>query len=267
MWKPKDTLMKKMFQIFNIIALLITISVNYMSSAGLFNGVTVADISYQYHNYFTPAGYAFSIWGIIYLGLLAFVIYTGKSLFVKGVTDDGVVLKVGWWFILSCFANSFWIVLWVNNILGATVFVMLFLLICLIKIILNLNMEMDYHPLKKYLFIYWPFAIYAGWISVAFIADISAYLVKIHWNGLGLSPILWTIIMIVIAGLLNLLMIWKRNLREFAIVGVWALVAIAVENFHEEKSIVYAAIVVAVILFVNIGISGTKNKDRNSQRM
>ena len=259
--------MKKTFQISNIIALLLTIAVNYLSSAGIFNGVTVADISDQYHNYFTPAGYAFSIWGVIYLGLLAFVIYTGKSLFSKDESNDEVVLKVGWWFVLSCIANSLWIVLWVNNILWATVLVMLFLLICLIKIILNLNMEMDYHPLKKYLLIYWPFAIYAGWVSVAFIADISAFLVKINWNGFGISPVIWTIIMIAIAGLLNLLVVWKRNLREFAIVGVWALIAIAVENFNSEKPIAYSAIIVAIIVFINIGISGAKSKDRNSQRM
>ena len=240
---------------------------NYLSSAGVFNGVTVADISDKYHNYFTPAGYAFSIWGIIYLGLLGFVIYTGKSLFVKNAPDDGTVVKIGWWFFLSCLANSFWILLWVNDIIWVTALVMIFLLFCLIQIIRNLNMELDDHPFKKYLFIYWPFAIYAGWISVALIADISALLVKIEWNGFGISPVLWTIIMIVIAGLVNLLMIWKRNLREFAIVGVWALIAIAVENYHVEKSIVYAAIIVAALLFINIGISGAKNKGRNSLRM
>lgn len=259
--------MIKTLQISNIIALLITITVNYLSSAGIFNGVTVADISGQYHNYFTPAGYAFSIWGVIYLGLLGFLVYTSKSLFLEDESNDEVVLKVGWWFVLSCIANSLWIVLWVNNILWTTVLVMLFVLICLIKIILNLNMERDYHPLRNYLLIYWPFAIYTGWISVAFIANISALLVKIGWDGFGLSPVLWTIVMIAIAGLLNLLVVWKRNLREFAIVGVWALIAIAVENYDSEKSIVYAAIIVAIIVFINIGVSGYKSKDRNSQRM
>lgn len=259
--------MKKTLQIFNFIALLITVAMNYLSSAGIFNGRTVADISDQYHNYFTPAGYAFSIWGIIYLGLLGFVIYTGKSVFEKNERDDGIVLKIGWWFVLSCLANSLWILFWVNDLLWITVLLMLFLLYCLVKIILNLNMEMDYHPFKKYLFIYWPFAIYAGWISVAFIADISAFLVKINWEGFGISPVIWTITMIIIAGLLNILMIRLRNLREFALVGVWALIAIAIENYQAESSIMYAAITVAVILFISIAISGAKNKDRNSQKM
>ena len=259
--------MKKILQVFNFIALVITIAMNYLSSAGIFNGNTVADISDKYHNYFTPAGYAFSIWGIIYLGLFGFVIYTGRSLFTQDNEDDGIVLKIKWWFVLSCLANSLWILFWVNDLLWVTVLLMLFLLFCLAKIILNLNMEMDYHPLKKYLLIYWPFAIYTGWISVAFIADISAFLVKINWNGFGISPVIWTIIMIIIAGLLNILMIRLRNLREFAIVGVWALIAIAVENYQAESSIVYAAIIVAIILFINIAISGAKNKDRNSQKM
>lgn len=259
--------MKKTLQISNIIALVITITINYLSSSGIFKGVTVADISDKYNNYFTPAGYAFSIWGIIYLGLLAFVIYTGKSLFLNEESDEGIVLKVGWWFTLSCVANSLWIVFWVNDVLWVTVLLMLFLLFCLVKIILNLNMEMDYHPIKKYLFIYWPFAIYAGWVSVALIADISAFLVKSNWDGFGLSPVLWAIIMIVIAGLVNLLMIWKRNLREFGIVGIWALIAIAVENYNIEKSIVYTSIIVSIILFISIGISGYKSKGRNSQKM
>lgn len=259
--------MKKTFQISNAIALLVTIIVNYLAAAGKLNGKTVADISNQYHNYFTPASYAFSIWSVIYLGLFGFVMYSGRNLFIKDKSDDEIILKVGWWFILSCLANSLWIVFWVNNILWATVLIMIFLLFCLIKIILNLNMEMDYHPFKKYLFIYWPFAIYAGWITVATIANISAFLVKTDWSGSGISPVLWTIIMIGIAGLVNLLVLWKRNLREFAIIGVWGITAIAVENFHAEKSIFYIAVIVAILLFINIGISGLKTKNRNSQRM
>ena len=74
---------KKTLQIANGIALVSTIVINYLSNTGAFNGKTIADFSDKYHNYFTPAGYAFSIWGLIYLGLLAFVIYTGRGLFKK----------------------------------------------------------------------------------------------------------------------------------------------------------------------------------------
>lgn len=256
--------MKKTLQIANGIAIVATIAINYLSNTGIFNGNTVANVSDKYHNYFTPAGYAFSIWGLIYLGLLGFVFYTGSSLFKNNTGNDNldndVVLKIRWWFVISCIGNSFWVIAWLYGYIGITVILMLIVLFSLLMIIVNTRMELDFHPVKKYLFIYWPFAIYTGWISVALIADIAAWLTKINWNGWGISQITWTIIMIIVAGLINVFMIWKRNLREYALVGVWALVAIAVANWSGEKSIVYSSIIVAAIIFINISIHAFKNK-------
>lgn len=91
-------------------------------------------------------------------------------------------------------------------------------------------MELSNPPFKKIIFLWWPFCIYSGWIAVALIANIAAYLTKIQWDGFGLSQITWTIIMILVAGAINLFMTWKRNMREFTLVGVWGLVAVAVTN-------------------------------------
>ena len=55
----------------------LTLVINYLSNTGIFNGNTVKIVSDKYHNYFTPADYAFSIWGLIYLDLIVFVFYTG----------------------------------------------------------------------------------------------------------------------------------------------------------------------------------------------
>lgn len=153
--------MKKTLQIANGIALVATIIMNYLSNTGVFNGNTMKTISDKYHNYFTPAGYAFSIWGLIYIGLFAFVIYTGRSLFKK-TKDDWPVLEIGWWFVISCVANSFWVVAFLYDYIGLSVLIMIVMLISLIKIILNARMELDDLPLKKIAFVWWPFAIYAG---------------------------------------------------------------------------------------------------------
>ena len=75
--------MKKSLPIANAIALIITVIINYLSNTGIFNGNTMGSVSAEYHNIFTPAGYAFSIWGLIYLGLFGFVIYTGRALFSR----------------------------------------------------------------------------------------------------------------------------------------------------------------------------------------
>ena len=254
--------MKKILQIANILALIGTIIINYLSNTGLFNGNTMATVSARYQNYFTPAGYAFSIWGLIYIGLLTFVIYQGRSLF-KEAADGWPAREIGWWFVISCIANSLWVFAWLYDYTGLSVIIMIILLISLIKIILNTRMELDDLPLKKIAFVWWPFCIYSGWISVALIADIAAWLTKIKWDGFGISGIAWTIIMIIIAGIINLFMTWNRNMREYALVAAWALIAIAVANRNVESSIVITAIVMAAILFISSTIHGYKNKETN----
>jgi len=225
---------KKTLAIANGIALIVTIIMNYLSNTGIFNGNTMASVSEQYQNNFTPAGYAFSIWGLIYLGLIAFIFYQGKFLFQKGKSEsfdnEKTVFQIGWWFVVSCIANCLWIVTWLYDYTGLSVLIMMLLLFSLFQIVVRTHMELSNPPFKKIIFLWWPFCIYSGWITVALIANIAAYLTKIQWDGFGLSQITWTIIMILVAGAINLFMTWKRNMREFTLVGVWGLVAVAVTN-------------------------------------
>ncbi len=245
--------MKKILQIANGVALIITIIINYLSNTGIFNGNTMSDVSARFQNLFTPAGYAFSIWGLIYFCLLAFVIYQGRSLFKK-TAEDGIVLKIGWWFVISCLCNCLWVVAWLYDYTGFSVLLMLVLLFSLLRIIVNLNMEREKIQLRESAFTRWPFAIYAGWITVALIANVSAYLTKIQWNAWGLSDTSWAIIMICIAGMVNLFITWNRNMSEFALVGVWALVAIAVANREISQPVVQVALAVSVVLFMSSAI-------------
>ena len=253
--------MKTVLPVANGIALIIAIVINYLSNTGIFNGNTMETISDKYFNYFTPAGYAFSIWGLIYLGLLGFVIYTGRSLFTKQETDP-IIFKIGWWFVLSCIANSLWVVAWLNDYPGVAVLIMLVLLVSLLAIIVNLRMELDHHPIKKYVLVFWPFAIYAGWVSVALIANVAAWLTKLNWNGWGISEITWTVIMVCVAGLVNIFMIQTRNLREYGLVGIWAVIAIAVSNRENEgtSSIIYTCYAVAIVLVIFIIANFIKNR-------
>ncbi|SER91471.1 hypothetical protein [Pedobacter rhizosphaerae] len=257
---------KKYLLISNLIALVLTIAINYLSSAGRLNGTTIKEISAKYSNYFTPAGYAFSIWGVIYLGLLGFVCYSLVNR--REARPASVVNRIGWLFVSSCLANSLWVVAWLNDYLGLSVILMVLLLSCLMAVIIRTRMELDAHPLSAYIFIYWPFAIYSGWITVALIANISAYLTKIGWDGWGVSEVYWAVTMIVIAGLINIMMVIKRNLREFAAVGIWALIAISVDNQNQNLNAIryICYIVTAVLLAVIIG-NGARNARRSINRM
>ena len=183
-----------------------------------------------------------------------------RGLFKK-VEDDDFILQIGGWFIVSCIANSLWIITWVHDLIGISVLMMLVLLMALLKIIVNTNMERWDAPFPKILLLWWPFCLYSGWIAVATIANISAWLTKIGWNGWGISDVSWALIMIVIAGAINFFMIWNRNMREFALVGIWGLTAVAVANWGIHQSVVITSIVVSVILYIGISIHGYQNQD------
>ena len=242
--------MKKSLQIANGFFLVFTIIFNYLSNTGIFNGKTIANVSDQYHNLFTPAGYAFSIWGLIYLLLMGFVFYTGKSLFNSlNNQGDSFVLKIGWWFVISCVANCAWIVTWLYGYTSLSVIVLLISLIALL-IILTEALKYKATAGQKW-FINYPFQIYTGWVSVALIAAAAAWLTKIKWDGFGISEINWTLILIIIASLIHLFMTWKKNAPIFAFVASWALVAIAMANKEVSQQIYLVALFAAGFIFIS----------------
>lgn len=256
--------MKKALQIGNGIAAVMTIAMGYLSNTGIFNRNTMASVSAKYQNLFTPAGYAFSIWGLIYLGLLGFVIYYGRSLFINEADqDDKTIEQIGWWFVISCVANSLWVIAWPFDYTLLSVLLMLVLFISLLRIVVLTKMELYDAPLKRILFLWWPFCIYAGWVSVALIANIAAYLTKIGWNGFGLSETFWAITMIMVASIIHIFMIWDRNMREFALVLVWSLIAIAVANQSINPTVVLVSIIMAILVFINSAIHGFMNRKSN----
>src|SRR5690625_2363556 len=255
--------MKKPLQILNGLGLIAVIFISYLSNTGIFNGNTIASVSTKYHSLFTPAGYAFSIWGLIYLGLLGFVFYYGRSLFIAVGKEDDTVKHVGWWFFISCLANITWVITWLYDYTFVSVLMMILLLFSLLRIVVNTRMELDDVPLSKLMFLWWPFCLYSGWVTVALIANISAYLKKIDWDGFGIPETIWAVIMIAIAAAVNIFMVWNRNMRECAIVGVWALIAIAVANQHENAMVFWTAITMAVLVFINIAIHGFQNRKSN----
>ena len=239
--------MKKTLQILNGIAFISTIFINYLSNTGIMNGKTIGSISDNIKSLFTPAGYAFSIWGLIYLLLFGFIFYQGRSLFKKNINDD-FILKINYWFIISCIANFLWIFSWVYEYTGISCLFIFILLFSILKIIFNNNLQIEKTSKSRLIFLNLPFVIYGGWVTVASVANVSSFLVKLNWNGFNISPILWTIIMIIIATVINIIVVYKRNMYAFAFVGTWALIAIGVANQTNENSITYVTYFASALL-------------------
>ena len=244
--------MKKTYATLNLIVTLAMIGINYYSSVVGINGNTVGELSAEYNNLFTPAGYAFSIWGFIFLLLLFHAYYQIKKAFWDTEHSD-FLLEMGPWLIIANLANASWVIAWSMELTGLSVFLMLTLLFSLTKLILNLNMERWDAPFKVIRWIWWPIVFYAGWIGVATIANIAAYLAKLEWQWL-FSEETWTMIMISVAVALNLFMLIMRSMREFAAVGVWALLAIAVRHWDVYPSLQWTALSGVVILVIAMNI-------------
>ena len=208
----------KQFSILNIFALVVVLTVNTLANILPINGMNTGQISDLYPSLFTPAGFTFSIWSVIYLLLITFAISQFK------IKDQLYFKELSMWFLLSCVANVSWILAWHHLYTTASVVIMLTLLYSLTRIFLLLNNN----QLSKteWFLIKLPFIFYLAWICVATIANISALLVSLHWLGGFLTPAYWTITMIAIAGLLGLFIAFRFKEPAFLLVLMWAFFGI-----------------------------------------
>src|SRR4030043_626994 len=150
-------------QISVILTILATIVINALANALPINGQNTGEISDRFQVYFVPAGYVFSIWGLIYLGLIAFAIFQA----LPSQRENPRLRKVGWWIALGGFANIAWIFLWHYEQFPLTVIAMLVLLGSLILTYLRLGIGRSTAPAAEKFAVHLPFSIYLGWITVA----------------------------------------------------------------------------------------------------
>jgi len=244
--------MKRTLQVANIIGLIATIIMNYLSNALPLNGKTPGQLSDQYPNLFVPAGFTFSIWGVIYLFLIGFIIYQASDLFSKEKKELPFVERIGWWFVISCVANIAWLFAWHYEIVSLSLILMVGILFSLIQIYLRLRIgEESYKGIDLWL-VRVPFSIYLGWISVATIANTTALLVKSGYAALNTTDLIWTIVMIAIAVVLGLTMLLRKRDFPYVLVLIWALYGIMSANqvnaFDVSPQVVTTTIVAMSVL-------------------
>jgi hypothetical protein len=248
---------QRILLLLNTLTLLAVLLANYLAGTGLVSDKSVGDVSAQYENLFTPAGYAFSIWGLIFLMLIAFVTYQWVA-WLKS-RDDEALLSTGPWFMLSNIFNGAWIFAWLSGYLGISVILMFLLLASLIILMFRLRLETWDAPVRIIAFVWWPITIYIGWIVAASVANVSAYLVGIDWQMWNISETTWSVVMIVAATAIYILLIFARNMREAAAVGIWALMAIAVKQWGSVQETALTAVICSAVLFVLITYHALRN--------
>lgn len=234
--------------ILNIVTLIATITVNALANLLPINGQTTGGISDKFDVLFTPAGYVFSIWGVIYLGLIAFVIYQ----ILPAQRNSDLIDKVGIYFILSNLANVGWIFAWHYEIFFLSLILMLTILYSLLKIYLNLDIDLVKVSSGARLSVFVPFSLYTGWISIATIANVTIFLESIGWSGFGLSDVFWFVIVMVTGIVVLSQVLAKRHDLVYGAVFVWAFIGIAVKNgaVPTASTISWIAVVLVILLVV-----------------
>ena len=195
------------------------VATNWLANAVPIGGQTTGEVSARYSNLFVPAGWAFSIWGVIYILLLLWVILT----IVNWRTIDKIMpfRRVSFLFWITCLANAGWIFCWHSLLPGIALIIMLILLLCLVLISEKMMPFRDQAPIWTYL----PFEIYLGWICVATIANWAAWLVSMDWVGF-LPEAIWTSVMIAAGTGIGVFYVYRKRSVPFGLVLIWALLAI-----------------------------------------
>jgi hypothetical protein len=250
--------------ILNIAGIILAITVNALANIIPINGKNTGQLSDQYPNLFVPAGLTFAIWGVIYILLIVFAIYNVVILVQKKQDKPAAIEKMGIWFFISCCANAGWIFAWHYELLPLSLLVMLVLLASLIICYLSLRIgKSDAETGERYC-IHSAISVYLGWITVATIANVTALLVSIRWNGFGLSDQFWTILVIAAAIVIGLLALILRKDPFFPLVVDWALLGILTKRLandpHSVIGIIGLVISGMVLLTIGTGIQMIRRK-------
>jgi hypothetical protein len=242
---------KKFILTINVLSFLFMFTLNALANILPINGYYTGQLSDMYPNLFVPAGVTFSIWGLIYIVLILFIVGMYK---LKDVNDDKY-LKLSLLFAVSNLLNGCWILAWHYKFVGTSLIIMLALLETLIYLFLvvkSLKVTTTSMAIKV---IGRATSLYLGWISVATVANVTAFLVHVGWNRFGFSEVFWTIAMIVVVLCLTLVMLLKEKDIVFSLVILWAFLGIVIKR--NSVAPIYNEIILVTeiaMFFVVLGI-------------
>jgi len=244
----------------NIVFFVLTVIMNSLAgSTKIIGGRNTADVSNAYSTLITPAGYVFAIWGVIYILLGIFVVYQA----LPSQKGKDYLNRISWLFILSSIVNIAWLFVWQYESLSLSVLLIFALLVTLIAIYVRLGIGKSNVILREKLAVHLPFSVYLGWITVASIADVAATLVSYNWNGFGISPSTWAILVVAVTLIIIMLMLATRKDTAYALVIIWALVGIGVNHAGNQTVVVLteaASALVAVAIVLTLLVTRFRKK-------
>lgn len=216
-------------------------------------GASMREVTNRYDNFFVPAGYAFSIWGLIYL---SFIVYAIIQLLPaqkhKPIYDHLAVPVIG----INLLGLA-WQFAFRNDQITLSVVIILVMLLAGIIYFIRTNQGIWAQHRSKWLMV--PSSLFLGWISVATIANLSLWLVAMGWDGGSLSDGNWTKLLLAVIVLLSLFISIRYKDFLYPAVVAWASYALFVALQVREESTAQTAMYVAITAIVLTVIAAARN--------
>jgi hypothetical protein len=197
-------------------------------------------ISDQYPTLVTPAGYAFTIWSLIYFGMIVFSIYQALP---KNAERFRGIRSL---YILNCAANCAWIFFWHQEQILLCLFVILLLLATLLLINIKIGTAQTN---GEFWLVKAPFGIYFGWVTVAAMVNLTVALKFLNVEMSDAAAVSLGCTFIVLAAVFGVLVRVKLANYLYPLAIAWAVTAIAVKQSGQTLIVVAAAVACIVSLF------------------
>lgn len=248
-------------QLTNVIGIALTVAVNAAAVALPLNGISTGELADRFPVLIQPAGWAFSIWSLIYAGLIAYAVYQA----LPSQRTSPILRRIGWLVPLSCLANIGWLYLWHYEFASLSIIAMLALLASLAAIYVRLGPARTRLSGPARLWVAVPFSLYLGWITVATLVNVAvvAYdqqLAVVTENREG-----WTIVLLAVAAAVAVTVSVRRADIAYIGVIVWAVAAIIARN-DGRPLVVAAAVLTAIAAVASLGL-GVLRARRQDQRL
>ena len=223
-----------------LVATLGVIAFNWMAASGRINDVTPQIISDRYPTLVTPAGYAFSIWSLIYLGLIAFSIY---QLLPKNSYRFSAARTP---YILSCVLNCAWIYFWHHD---SVVICLIVIFALWLTLLWTYSRSTPEPSVPDTWLVKAPFGLYTGWVTAATLVNLA---VVIKTLNISLPETAIGVILIILAAAVGVgARLVLRNFF-FPLAVAWALTAIAVKQSGQTAIVLAAAVGVVACLIASV---------------
>jgi len=235
----------------NLILLGITLIINALGASGVINGLSQKEVSDMFPTLITPAPFTFSIWSIIYtlliISIVIMIVKNNDNYFGKAID------KISYLFWLSCALNIIWIISFSYVLIGlSTIFIFAFLVV-LIKIIEQIAKIQEGN---RWL-LAGTFGLYSGWLFIATVVNIAAWLVKIGWGRFGIAEETWASITLIIAIGLIILVLSKIKNVIFPLPIAWAYFGIykflvSPEGYQGQYTMLQNIAIIGIVILVGL---------------